>query len=626
MCGIFGFVSQKELVDLTKLEAVSKIIQHRGPDDEGYLLASTETKNHRSFKGDSSPSNLNHPHINSAVSDYNLAFLHRRLSIIDLSVAGHQPMSYENGNFWITLNGEIYNYLELKTELEKLGYLFKSITDTEVVLAAFAQWGYECVNRFNGMWAFAIWDVKKQELFLSRDRLGVKPLYYTFSDGTFIFSSEIKGILKYSNNHFDFNEKKIREYLIKGQIIIGESEETMFNGISQLQPGSNLILKGKNYKIEKYWAIKINISKASREEHLRRFKELFQDSLKLRMRSDVEVGSCLSGGIDSTSIVSYASKEFNVKFNTFSAIWPNTRHDEYKYMKLVNEMYNAHSNYIETDLSDIIGLIDKITWHQEIPIAGSSLVAQWEVMKKARKEGVPVLLDGQGADEILSGYPAYLIPYVNELVSRGKIKTLMQFVKNKEYYGFGLKRIFKQQVKRYLLKPAIKPLLPISKQELKKYCNTLRYNSSLSSNFLPDYLKEQIEKSNLSSLLHFEDRNSMAHSIEARVPFLDYRLVEYCINIPSEQKISNGFTKTILRDTMKEYIPKEIFMRRDKIGFSTPIEEQINNKESEIYKYMIDYLHKSELWNSKWLDKEKYCDKNLFALYSLQRFFDIYSK
>ncbi len=154
----------------------------------------------------------------------------------------------------------------------------------------------------------------------------------------------------------------------------------------------------------------------------------------------------------------------------------------------------------------------------------------------------------------------------------------------------------------------------------------MRYNSSLSSNFLPDYLKEQIEKSNLSSLLHFEDRNSMAHSIEARVPFLDYRLVEYCINIPSEQKISNGFTKTILRDTMKEYIPKEIFMRRDKIGFSTPIEEQINNKESEIYKYMIDYLHKSELWNSKWLDKEKYCDKNLFALYSLQRFFDIYSK
>lgn len=626
MCGIFGFVSIKAIGDTAKLAAVSKIMQHRGPDDEGFMVSITNRSDYKEFKGDSSPEDLDLPYISDAKDSFNLAFLHRRLSIIDLSIAGHQPMSYTNGNYWITLNGEIYNYLEIKTELEKLGYLFKSNTDTEVVLASFAHWGRECVKHFNGMWAFAIWDVKKQHLFLSRDRLGVKPLYYTYNDGTFIFSSEIKGILAYSNIKFEFNERKIREYLIKGQVIIGESEETIFNGISQLQPGCNLIFKENNYNIDKYWHLEINMSKASREEHLRRFMELFHDSLKLRMRSDVEVGSCLSGGVDSTSIVSYASKEFKVKFNTFSAIWPNTRHDEYKYMKLVNEMYNTNSNYIETDLSDIIGLIDKITWHQEIPIAGSSLVAQWEVMKKARKKGVPVLLDGQGADEILSGYPIYLVPYVNEMFTRGKIRALIHFIKNKDYYGFGLVRIVKQQLKRYLLKPEIKPLLPISKQEQNKYYNTLRYNSSLSSSFLPDYLKEQIEKSNLSTLLHFEDRNSMAHSIEARVPFLDYRLVEYCINIPSEQKISKGFTKTILRDAMRDYIPKEIFMRRDKIGFSTPIEEQINNKESELYKYMIDYLHNSELWNSKWLDKEKYRDKHLFALYSLQRFMDIYRK
>ncbi|WP_415376874.1 asparagine synthase (glutamine-hydrolyzing) [Patiriisocius sp. Uisw_017] len=622
MCGIFGTVNKSTSVNSSQLIEVSKVLKHRGPDDEGFILFTD--KGFNAYKGIDSPSTLALQKLDLNPHNYTAAFLHRRLSILDLSDAGHQPMSYLDNRFWITLNGEIYNYLEIKEELIGKGYKFRSNTDTEVVLASYAEWGADCVNRFNGMWAFAIWDSKTDTIFLSRDRLGIKPLNYYHSSDSFIFSSEIKGILSYLGDKPRLNQNKIREYFVKGQILVGDSEETMFEGIRQLLPGCNMVLKNQKLKITKYWEIEINISKLSREEHIAQFKKLFSDSLKLRLRSDVEVGSCLSGGIDSSSIVAFASKEFNKKFNTFSAIWPGTRHDEYKYMKLVNEMYHTKSNYIESDISDIISLIDKITWHQEIPMAGSSLIAQWEIMRKSRQEKVPVLLDGQGADEILSGYPVYLIPYLNEIITKGKMSSLVDFIKSSKHTGFSVKRIIKQQIKKYFKANPETTFLPISRKEKLKYSNSLKYNNPNQASFLPDYLKEHIEKSNLPSLLHFEDRNSMAHSVEARVPFLDYRLVEFSLNIPSEQKIGNGFTKTIMRDAMKDYVPHDIFMRRDKIGFSTPIEEQMVDKKSQLYQYMNSYLVNSDLWKSEWIDKENYKDKHLFALYSLQRFIEIY--
>lgn len=622
MCGIFGVISNTKNIQVNKLTEVSEVLKHRGPDDEGFLLFNNN--DFREYKGDDSPTSLPLEKLTTSSHIFNSAFLHRRLSILDLSDAGHQPMSYLNERYWVTLNGEIYNYLEIKEELLVKGYEFKSNSDTEVVLASYAEWGADCVSRFNGMWAFAIWDSLKEEVFLSRDRLGIKPLNYYHSADTFIFSSEIKGILSYLGEKPKFNQNKIREYFVKGQVLVGESEETVFEGVKQLLPGHNLILKNHNINIFKYWGVNLKISKQTRKENIAQFQELFYDSLKLRLRSDVEVGSCLSGGIDSSSIVCYASKKFNKKFNTFSAIWPGTRHDEYKFMKLVNKKTDSKTNYIESDTSDIINLIDKITWHQEIPIAGSSLIAQWEIMRRARQEKVPVLLDGQGADEILSGYPVYLTPYVNELIKNGKLTSLYNFISSSEYTGFTIKRIVKQQIKKYFIDNPETTFLPISAEEKSNYTNSLKYNNPNQASFLPDYLKEHIEKSNLPSLLHFEDRNSMAHSIEARVPFLDYRLVEFSLNIPSEQKIGDGFTKTIMRDAMKDYVPHEIFMRRDKIGFSTPIEEQLSNENSDLYNYMNDYLKKSDLWKSDLIDKDKYQSKHLFALYSLQRFFDIY--
>ena len=257
MCGIFGVISDTKF-DSNLLLKVSDVIKHRGPDDEGYLLFNKNNDMLKIARGNDTVKEIDAVHIKDC-DNFTSAFLHRRLSIIDLSLHGHQPMSYDNGNLWILLNGEIYNYIELKNELEKKGYKFNSTSDTEVVLAAYNEWGENCVQRFNGMWAFAIWDRKNNIFFFSRDRVGIKPLFYYNKNGKFIFGSEIKAIGTYLNNGLTLNEKQIYEYLIKGQINVGESNETIYNEVKQLMPGTNLILKDSKIGIKKYWDLKIEI-------------------------------------------------------------------------------------------------------------------------------------------------------------------------------------------------------------------------------------------------------------------------------------------------------------------------------------------------------------------------------
>jgi asparagine synthase (glutamine-hydrolysing) len=619
MCGIFGIISNKN-IKKNKLIYVSKTLSYRGPDDEGYLLVSTTGKTCHSYKGDISPQSLAIPHISSSEGNYNMALLHRRLSIIDLSDLGHQPMNYTN-RYWITLNGEIYNYIEIREELKFSGYIFKSNSDTEVVLAAYHKWGTRCVERFNGMWAFAIYDEEKQKLFCSRDRLGIKPFYYSKQGHDFIFCSELKGIRSWLNNQTTINENKIREYLIKGQVIVGASQETQFNEIYQLMPGHNLVynIPDQTYHINRYWELEINISKNQDFNfHKETFKELFMSSLKLRLRSDVEVGTCLSGGLDSSSIVCFGSLMFQKRFHTFSAVWPGSNCDETSFIQLANKQSGSIEHLVSYNENDFVSFHDRVMWHQELPIAGSSLFAQWMVMEEARKNNVSVLLDGQGADEILSGYPQYINPYINELFYRLKWKEFFKNRNNWNYYGYSynklLKILIKNRVKRAITN------LPISTQQKNLYQATFRYSISSKSNFLPAYLKEHIEKTNLPNLLHYEDRNSMAHSIEARVPFLDYRLVEFAINIPSHLKFNGALQKTILRESMKEYLPDPIYYRRDKIGFSTPIEQDIISKKPQLRNLMQNYLEESDIWKSGWIDTSKYNLQHLLALYSLARF------
>ena len=620
MCGIFGIISNNT-VNKNQLLKVSDVLKHRGPDDEGYLLFNKENDVIKIAKGNDTVPGFDAAHINNC-DNFNLAFLHRRLSIIDLSLHGHQPMTLDDDNFWILLNGEIYNYIELKEELINKGHKFQSQSDTEVVLAAYKEWGEDCVLKFNGMWAFVILDRKNNLFFFSRDRVGIKPLFYYHKNGNFIFCSEIKGIRTFLNNDLILNEKQIYEFLIKGQIFVGESDETIYREVNQLMPGTNLILKDGKIIIKKYWNLKLTNNRLSFNDNVDRFKELFRQSIKFMLRSDVEVGTCLSGGLDSSSLVAFASEEFNKKFNTFSAIWPGYSCDESKYVDMLNKMYSCRSNAFTPDIDNITDILDKVIWHQEIPLSGSSIMAQWYVMEKAKIKKIKVLLDGQGADEILSGYPDYLIPYINEMIFSFKWNELFRYYSSLKQNNFSVKRMIGIQKHKIFHKR--NSAYPVKKELQSKYSFKTKFTRPHLSNFLPEYLKDQIERTNLPVLLHFEDRNSMASSVESRVPYLDHNLIEFSVNIPTEQKIHGALTKIILREAMKPYLPPEIYNRTDKIGFSTHIEEKLNMQGNQFYDFAFNYIKNSELNRLDLLDKNLIDKKNIFGIYSLARFIEIW--
>jgi len=622
MCGIFGVISDQKIVDIDALENISIQLKHRGPDDEGYLLFNADDE--KAFKGPDSPVSLEIPRLGNDPGTFTGAFLHRRLSIIDLSDSGHQPMSYAGGRYWIILNGEIYNYLEIKNDLVKKGYTFHSTSDTEVVMAAYEEWGEPCVERFNGMWAFALYDKKEQKVFCSRDRFGVKPFYYTIASSEFIFCSELKGIRSHLRDKTSINNNKIREYLIRGELIIGADQETIFTEILQLMPGHNLSydIRRSRFEIKRYWELRINMMKNhDLSFYIEGFKELFKDSIRLRLRSDVEVGSCLSGGLDSSSIVCLASKEFDKKMHTFSAIWPGSPFDESKYVKYVNDMTKSKGHSVTYYMEDFLALHDKIMWHQEIPIAGSSFFAQWLVMKESKQYGIKVLLDGQGADEILNGYRGYLYTYIIELAWNFKWNKI--FTNRKSWNNQDLTYKSIAWVLLKTMKNRTTSWFPIIDAELKKYNSKDRNGLAFNYRFVPDFLKDHITMTNLPALLHSEDRNSMAHSVESRIPFLDFRLVEFCVNIPSEHKFNGALPKRILREAMKEFLPPEIYWRTDKIGFKTSIEEMIRNDQS-LSEIMLSAIKQSDFLCLDWIDVSKIKTDQLFGLYSLARFIEIF--
>ena len=624
MCGIFGIIGQTP-IKVDKLAEVSDVIRHRGPDDEGFLLISKNE--YQEFSGKDTITEIQCPELSmSSDRKFNEAFLHRRLSIIDLSPGGHQPMSYWKNKLWITYNGEIYNYLELKEELTGHGYEFVSNSDTEVILAAYHMWGTDCVNRFNGMWAFAIRDLIKNQLFISRDRFGIKPLYYYHKNAEFIFCSEIKGIREYLEKNISINEKELHRFAIIGEVVVGETEETIFEDIKQLLPAHILIVKDNNLKLSRYWRLKLLNNNFTFSENVERYRELFHDAIKYRLRSDVEVGSCLSGGLDSSSIVSYGSSEFNKKFSTFSAIWTGEKVDESMYVSEVNEKWNCNGHAFVPDLKDLLNIIEKVIWHQENPLGASSYIAQWCVMEKAKNVGIKVLLDGQGADEILGGYPHYVPTYINEMLYKFKWKELFKNYVDLANGGYSLKTIARLQKNKVIKNYS--SALPLSNNFLGKY-NYKFKNKALHFNNLSAYLIDSLEKSSVPHLLHIEDRNSMAHSVEARVPYLDYKLAEFSVSIPSEQKIHGTLTKIIMREAMKNYIPEKVYKRTDKIGFSTPIEEKLFIPGSKIYNDVWDFVERSDLWQMNIIDKEKLKLENYkasgFRIYSLAKFIEMWS-
>ena len=564
MCGISGIINKNnKSVEESLIHQMTEIIAHRGPDSSGSYL----------YK--------------------NIAFGHRRLSILDLSSSGHQPMKYLD-DLVITYNGEIYNFIEIREELIQKGYIFDSNSDTEVILKAYHCWGKTCVNYFNGMWSFSILDIKQKIVFCSRDRFGVKPFYYIENNDLFSFGSEISQLLPFLPNRI-LNKKVALDYLISG--IEECSNETFFKDIYLLKGGHNLVfdLQTNSYEIERYYNLKLSDQKnTSVDDYIQELKR----SITLRLRSDVKVGTCLSGGIDSSTISSFASTIYqnsNEKFMAIHAKSSEYKTDESEFAKIVSKIANINLNFVEPSYSDFKSNILSIIKIQQEPFGSLSIIMQYFVFKKAKELGCIVMLDGQGGDETLLGYERYYPAIVKSKKGIAKLKALLQSSKNsrlslldtiKYQYYFSN---YKLRLKRLKFKNSF-----YKSEILNEYESEELRIISESYNDISILQKNEIESSQLPHLLKYEDRNSMANSIESRLPFLDYKLVELSLNTNNSLKIKDGWTKFILRKAAETILPKEIVWRKTKLGFNAPEKTWTKEFENE----MIKEIEQSEILNN----------------------------
>lgn len=552
MCGISGIVSfSKKNVEENQVRKMMSSMKHRGPNDDGVFIENKIC----------------------------LGFV--RLSIIDLSSAGHQPFQSEDGRYVMVFNGEIFNYLEIKEELKSLGHKFNTRTDTEVLLHAYMQWGKDCLHRLNGMWAIAIYDKVQNTLFIARDRFGVKPLYYYINNGMLFFASEIPSILAVLPQKPIANEQTIFDYVVFNKT--EQSSDTFFDGIKKLMHGHCVLMDLKKTSqnpdmcIEKWYDIKVKVKEAQPFRNSSEFRDLFTSSVKLRLRSDVPVGVCLSGGLDSSTIASIIMDDLKKDdLNTFSAVYDETfDRDESAFIKLY-ENKPGDRHYVTPSAETLIEDIDDfIACHAE-PLPTTGPYAQYKVMQLASKN-VVVTLDGQGADEELAGYHYFFGFYYKDLLKNFKIWSLLKEI---YYYvkihksTFALKTfLFFLLPKSIRTKVKVSEFGYINKSFVEKYAaNNIISDKLYASSSLQEALINHFEYK-LEHLLKWEDRNSMFFSIEARVPFLDFRVVERTLATPLTMIIRNGMTKHILREAMIGLLPEAIRMRVDKNGFMTPQDE-----------------------------------------------------
>jgi len=560
---------------------------HRGPDDEG-----------RFSEGD-------------------LALGHRRLSIIDLET-GHQPIHNEDETLWIVYNGEVYNYRELRDELEAIGHRFYTRTDTEVLLHAYEEYGEQCVARFNGMFALAILDRSNRSLFLARDHFGIKPLYYHYAQsssdaaavdvgdsdaaagpGQFLFASEIKALLEWPGITREPDDEIIYEYLMYGWH--EHRPETFFKGIRKLPAAHYMVVDESGIRTERYWDI--DRPGARNEEEFQRqareFGDLLEDSVQRRLISDVPVGSCLSGGLDSSAIVCIMdrllkksvpeSEAIGDRLKTFSAVYPGEHLDESEYIDSVLEATDAEGNFIQPNHDQFFDELEKFVFYQEEPMVSTGPYAQWCVMRDVARK-VKVVIDGQGADELMAGYTPYFFVYFDQLKSEHRYITML-----KEMLAA---RDVTLPFFRNYISDRFKPGRRIDTGSL--------VGEDFFESFQPDErrrhkahdlrgrLYEDVFVHSLPALLRYEDKNSMAFSVESRVPFLDPRLVEYIFTLPPRSIIGGGWNKRVMREALTGILPEKIRQRRWKVGFTTPEMDWLRARED-----LVTRIFSSDSFNSR---------------------------
>lgn len=573
MCGIFGTIGYIKNIELLN-ECVDRL-SHRGPDGKGTW-------------------------------DSGDAFLgHRRLSIIDLTSNGTQPMEYDNGRYHITFNGEIYNYIEIKKELITKGYKFISDSDTEVILASYSCWGKKCINKFNGMWAFAIFDSLNNELFLSRDRFGIKPLYYLDNNKTFAFSSEMKALMPLIDNP-EINHPLIKFYQYFYHYEF--REECLVKQIKRFPAGHNALYKDGKLTIERWWNTLDNLIEvpSNYSDRVEMFRELFIDSCRIRMRSDVSIGTALSGGLDSSAVIcamnSIAKNSIDVNYNkdwqhAYVAGFAGSSLDETYYAKKVTDYIN-----IDSTVLNIENFVDESLLYKQAYLFEdlwmNSQIPMMEIYRKERERGTVVSLDGHGADELFGGYSFDMKYSILDATSEKEILGLCQtifdadsMVKVQEEFD----KIAGRYIRRTKLKTNVKSIydsfyrktIVKSKDEyMKQFRGLSEFDKTL-------YM--QTHQKVLPTLLRNYDRDSMASGVEIRMPFMDYRIVSFAFSIPWQDKIHSGYSKAIIRDAMGNIMPQEVVERKGKIGFNAPMNEWLR-KDKEVY---LDIINSQDFVNSE---------------------------
>jgi asparagine synthase (glutamine-hydrolysing) len=603
VCGIVGQLSRDgSPVAVATFAAALTSLRHRGPDDEGSVAIEVSSGRATPRGGPDTRDEVRRldapyaPARDASVEPSDLVLGARRLAIQDLSAAGHQPLCNEDGTVWVVHNGEIHNFVELRRELEARGHAFRSHTDTEVVVHAYEEWGEECFHRFNGMWALALWDARRRLLLCCRDRYGIKPLVFTQTSRAFAFASEIKALLALGLVEPAANDTVVYDYLAHG--FVDRSADTFFRGVQSLPAGHLLRVTAGGEATQVRW-YEVPVGKESAAGAEERFAELFTDATDLRLVSDVPVGTCLSGGLDSSAIACTVAELMRGGASlggasvqkTFSARYPDDPSvDEGRYIAGVARESGAEPHDVVPSGSELVADLDRLLWHQEEPFGSTSIYAQWCVYRLARAEGVTVTLDGQGGDEVIGGYPQQLSPFLTQLVRSGRLRDWRREA-GANASAVALARTA-LRAGLWSLPGAVQRPLQQAKA-LRRYPDWLnrrsevapRYASTLATTRSGDKFAAQMLHDltvGLPALLRYADRNSMAHSIEARLPFLDHRLVELCFSLPPETRIENGRTKALLRHALRDRIPAEVLARRDKIGFATPESEWLRDLIPEV--------------------------------------------
>jgi asparagine synthase (glutamine-hydrolysing) len=568
MCGINGIAissSSGRHVDAGALQRMRDVIRHRGPDDEGIYIDPSRT----------------------------VGLGHRRLSIVDVA-AGHQPMTNEDGSLFITYNGEIYNHSDFRQSLEAGGHVYTTHCDTETILHLYEEHGAACVNHLRGMFAFAIYDQRRRELFIARDRLGVKPLYYVFTDdGSLFFGSEIKTLLEVAAVKPELNFEVLPDYLANHST---SGTETLFRGVKRLLPGHTLVWRDGSVEVKQYWDVsfsKVLDDGRSDADYIAEWGELFRTSVRLRLMADVPLGMFLSGGIDSSAICAVMSSMVYEPIKTFSVAFAEREANELAYARVVADEYKTNHHEVVVSPEDFFAALPRLVWHEDEPLAHPSSVALYFVSRLAA-EHVKVVLTGEGSDELLAGYGRYRKTILNlalgeryqKLTSAGLrgvvrnqiqglppsrmrqrlLRTFLSVSSDIENIYFDNFAVFPLATQGQLLTNHAREQIGV----LEPYVGVRAVLEQTDATSLLDRLLYADIKTYLQELLMKQDQMSMATSVESRVPFLDHKLVEFSCSLPERLKLRGGTTKYILRQAMKDILPPSI-LTRPKMGFPVPI-------------------------------------------------------